>query len=686
MNKPDLIRKIKSLETLTNTEKADLIALLNNTKKYGLVWEDKPEEVEKELLTKLPVLQEVTERRILAVESEQGKVTPIAIGSEQGKVKNEQPELFDSVTPKSLTGDEAPSPFGEGVGGEVRKSVGGEVPNHILIEGDNLHALTALTFTHEGKIDVIYIDPPYNTGKKDEFRYNDDWVVKEDSFRHSRWLSFMYKRLKIAKGLLNETGIVFISIDDNEQSQLKLLCDEVFGEDNQMAIIIIQSNKRGQTYKDIAKTHEYLLCYTKRPDTGLSEIEKTEDDLNYFDDIGQFSIRELRNRNPKFGRFNRPNLFFPFYISTKQSDVNGFCLISLIKTEKFSIEVFPFNSEGKESCWRWSAPLVNKMNTKDISTTPIIAKQKRDGGWNIYEKYRKTTERVKSIWDEKEVISEKGSVELKELGMGSLFAFPKPIGLIKKALTISTKENSIILDFFAGSGTTLHATMQLNAEDGGNRQCILVTNNENSICEEVTYERNKRVIQGYTNAKGAQVPGLTNNNLRYYKTGFVPSAKTEVNRRLLTSASTELLMVKEDCYNDITQASGFDASRCCICTNDRGKYLVVVFHSRLQHEVVGQLCLFIQNIAFLSEKVRVYAFSPETEVLIEDFYAVADKINAVPLPDAIYNAYRATFKTLRIEKKNYRNTAPETDQEAVPEDAASENQTGLFNQNGEEQA
>ena len=275
---------------------------------------------------------------------------------------------------------------------------------------------------------------------------------------------------------------------------------------------------------------------------------------------------------------------------------------------------------------------------------------------------------------------------LRNIMLEKVFDNPKDENIISDLLQFSSTSKAIILDFFAGSGTTLHATMQLNAEDGGNRQCILVTNNENNICEEVTYERNKRVIRGYTNAKGAQVPGLTNNNLRYYKTGFVPSAKTEVNRRLLTSASTELLQIKEDCYNDITSASGFDASRCCICTNGRGKYLVVVYHSRLQHEVVGQLCLFIQNIAFLTEKVRVYAFSPETEVLVEDFYAVADKINAVPLPDAIYNAYRATFKTLRLEKKNYRNTAPVAEQEAVPENAASENQTVLFNQNGEEQA
>ena len=211
--------------------------------------------------------------------------------------------------------------------------------------------------------------------------------------------------------------------------------------------------------------------------------------------------------------------------------------------------------------------------------------------------------------------------------------------------------NALIVDFFAGSGTTLHATMQLNAEDGGTRQCILVTNNENKICEEVTYERNRRVIQGYTNSKGEWVPGLNNNNLRYYKTEFVPSAKTEANRRRLTQLSTELLQIKEDCYTDITEAEGFDRNRCSIYTNERGKYLLVVYYSRTQIEVTEQLSVWIASRTDLTEKVKIYAFSTEPEVLADDFYEVADRISAVPLPDAIYNAYRATFRTLKLDRQ-----------------------------------
>lgn len=306
------------------------------------------------------------------------------------------------------------------------------------------------------------------------------------------------------------------------------------------------------------------------------------------------------------------------------------------------------------------------MNTNKLSTTPLIAKQKKDGGWNIYEKYRKTTERVKSIWDEKEVISEKGSVELKELGMGSLFAFPKPVGLIKKALSISTNETSIVLDIFAGSGTTLHATMQLNAEDGGNRQCILVTNNENNIAEEVCYERNRRVIQGYTNSKGERVPGLTNNNLRYYKTEFVDSAKTEENRRKLTQLSSALLQIKEDCYEEVVLPETIASNQAQAFTNGNGKYLLVVYHHRKQTETSATLTAWIKQLTGVEGKIKLYAFSPETEILVNDFIEVAEKIDPVPLPDAIYNAYRNTFRILKLNKKYLRTT--QTDAETTNTD------------------
>src|SRR5665647_1747 len=218
MNKTDLIQKIKQLEGISQDERSYLINLVNTKKKYGLVWEDKPEDVEEQLRIQLPVLREVVERRIL------GKDLPREIKTTEPK----EATLFSSAENQGNQ--------------EVQKNHDSDsCPNHIIIEGDNLHALTALSFTHEGKIDVIYIDPPYNTGNKD-FKYNDSFVDKEDSFRHSKWLSFMDKRLRIAKRLLSEKGVIFISIDDNEQAPLKLLCDEVFAETNEIAMFIHKNN------------------------------------------------------------------------------------------------------------------------------------------------------------------------------------------------------------------------------------------------------------------------------------------------------------------------------------------------------------------------------------------------------------------------------------------------------------
>ena len=246
--------------------------------------------------------------------------------------------------------------------------------------------------------------------------------------------------------------------------------------------------------------------------------------------------------------------------------------------------------------------------------------------------------------------NESAKKEIEELVTNDYFDYPKPVSLIAFLLKLKAFNNPTILDFFAGSGTTLHATMALNEEDGGNRQCILVTNNENNICEEVTYERNKRVIKGFTNTKGVKIEGLKNNNLRYFKSEFIPSSKTEQNKRLLTQASTELICIKEDCYQDITEKDGFNRLHCGIFTNGIGKYLVVVYHSRQINTVCEDLVQFIKGLE-TTEKVKLYAFSPEKETLLEDFYEVQDKIDAVPLPEAIYNAYRATFRILRLDKK-----------------------------------
>jgi len=376
----------------------------------------------------------------------------------------------------------------------VGEGVNEDQTRNIFIEGDNLEVLKLLQKSYSGQINMIYIDPPYNTGK--DFIYPDDFSQPLDNYLkltgqksvegvglvtnpessgrfHSSWLSMMYPRLRLASGLLDENGIIFVSSDDNEIHNLRQVMNEVFGEENFQSVIVVQSNKRGQTYKQIAKTHEYILIYTNDPSVKLGELEKEGSSLPFKDSLGDYDLWELRNRNPKFGRFNRPNLFFPIYVAPSLKDESGFAKVSLTRDKSYQLEVLPLNSEGRESCWRWGKEKIQALDLTG-NTPVIIARQKRDGKWNIYEKSRKSTTKVKSIWTETEVISEQGTIELGELGLSGVFDHPKPVALIKKCIQIAMDKNGIVLDFFAGAATTGHSVFQQNAEDGGNRRFILV--------------------------------------------------------------------------------------------------------------------------------------------------------------------------------------------------------------------
>jgi adenine-specific DNA-methyltransferase len=369
--------------------------------------------------------------------------------------------------------------------------------NSVFIEGENLEVLKLLYKAYYGRVKMIYIDPPYNTGK--DFIYPDNYADPLDTYLrltgqkdavgnvltsnpetsgryHSAWLSMMYPRLFVARQLLRDDGVIFVSIDDNEEASLRLMMDEVFGEENFLAVIVVQSNKRGQTYRQISKTHEYLLAYTRSSDVLLGEFTKKEgeSDLTFQDDLGKYVPRDLRNRNPKFGRFNRPNLFYPTYVNAQQVDKDGFSPVSLVRDKAYSLEVLPLNSEGGESCWRWGKQLMQANLCSETLKSQVVAKGKSGGGYWIYEKYRKETYKAKSIWTETNVISEQGTMELGALGLGGAFDFPKPIALLKKALQLSSGESDLILDFTAGSATTAQAVLEINREESTNRRFILV--------------------------------------------------------------------------------------------------------------------------------------------------------------------------------------------------------------------
>lgn len=383
-----------------------------------------------------------------------------------------------------------------------------DTTQNLYIEGDNLEVLKLLQKSYHKKVKMIYIDPPYNTGKdfvyKDNFRDNIKNYLEitgqvdsdgnklstnsETSGRyHSDWLNMMYPRLKLARNLLKDDGVIFISIDDNEVANLRKLCDEIFGEDNFVGNITVVGNPRGRDYGGIARMHDNILVYSK---TNLYEMNNLLDNEKVFpfrDEIGEFEIRELRNRNITFNSNNRPNLYYPFYINPLKQDTNGFFEISLDRKEGW-IELYPKASQGVNTVWRWGKP----KSLENININ-IVGKAMVDGGWQIIEKYRERTVMARSVWWDKDVNTEKGTLLLKKIFDGKYFDFPKPIELISRAIEMGSDKNDLILDFFSGSATTAHAVMTLNSEDGGDRKFICVQ------LPESTDEKSESYKAGYKN-------------------------------------------------------------------------------------------------------------------------------------------------------------------------------------------
>ncbi len=386
-------------------------------------------------------------------------------------------------------------------------SSGNPDASNLLVQGDNLEALKALLPYYAGKVKCIYIDPPYNTGNEG-WVYNDNvnsaeikaWLGKvvgkeaEDLSRHDKWLCMMYPRLRLLREFLREDGFIAVSIADSEIQHLKMMMTEVFGEQNFVAEVVVETNARGTTYKAIARTHEYCLIYSRSPAAELSEVSDTEREFRFRDDRGGYELWELRNRNPRFSRDNRPNLFFPIY-----ADPNPFehdhHRVTLERVSEDQIEVLPIDSQGKDDCWRWSSKLI-LAKTLQGQSPDLVARQTRDGKWTAWQRARKNTRSPKSILRGSEYLNETGTTLLTAMQMRGEFDFPKPVGLIRTILEMATDEEDLILDSFAGSGTTGHTVLDLNKQDGGNRKFILVEMDE-QIAPDITAERLKRAINGY---------------------------------------------------------------------------------------------------------------------------------------------------------------------------------------------
>lgn len=403
------------------------------------------------------------------------------------------------------------------------ESVDFDNTQNLYIEGDNLEVLKVLRETYLGKVKMIYIDPPYNTGN--DFVYNDDFAQGKTEFEqnsglfdeegnqtidpmlrntesngrfHTDWLNMIYPRLKVAKDLLSDDGVIFISIDENEFENLIKLGNEIFGESNHIGEIIVRSNPRGSmSTAEIANLHEYLVLFSKNriecKILGHILTENMTSEYKYKDENGSYRLLGLRMRGGFWRRSDRPNLFYPIYVDPK----TGF--VSLEKKGNYIEEILPIQpSTMEDGTWRWSK---EKFNS-DIHL--LIGKKVIRNGekyWDIFQKdYLNNDEtekrtKVKSIWDESEINYQNGTVEIKTIfNKSGIFDYSKPVFFLYRILEmLSFKSTDIVLDFFSGSATTAHAVMQLNAEDGGNRKFIMVQ------LPEKTNEKSEAYKAGYKN-------------------------------------------------------------------------------------------------------------------------------------------------------------------------------------------
>jgi len=530
---------------------------LEDRKKYGIVWEEKKEDVFEQCKQQLPVLKEVKNKEI--------------------------------ITDKNK-------------------------PVNLLIEGDNYHALSVLNYTHKKKIDIIYIDPPYNTGNKKEWKFNDHWIDKEDAYRHSKWISFMKKRLELAKKLLKDTGIIFVSIDDNETSQLKLLMDDpdLFGESNFIAKLVWRKKYGGgKGSRFFVDLHEYVLCYAKNINMiegftiSRSEEQKKAFNLEdkYLKERGKHYIRPLKS-----GLAYRKNLIYPIECP------NG----------------FKINTQ-----WICSKETFEQL----LKEERIVFKKLKNGKYNVYKKFYEN-DRGGEVLPESIIYdlayNQNGKEEIKDIfnikeGREVPFENAKPTKLIKYLISTHphTRE-AIVLDFMAGSGSTGHAVLQLNKEDGGRRSFILCTNNENNICTDICHPRIKKVIEGYKSLKGEEIEGLRG-SLKYFKTSFVDAEPTDKNKCKLTEQATEMLCVKEEAFELVSDKKKFK-----IFKNDN-HYTGIIF---------DQLAIpqFKKAIKGIKANFSVYVFSLGDDTFEEEFTDLKQKVRLSPIPEAILRVYRRIFK------------------------------------------
>jgi adenine-specific DNA-methyltransferase len=482
-------------------------------------------------------------------------------------------------------------------------------PVNLLIEGNNYHSLAVLNFTHQAAIDVIYIDPPYNTGQND-FIYNDKIVDEEDPYRHSKWLSFIQRRLQLAKNLLKDTGLIHISIDDHELAQLRLLCDEVFGEKNFLAIQVWRGmHTVRNTSKDFNHNTEYILTYARNK-KALIEPGKAETYLRVGrDKTDSYPHDDGDNKGPyKFDPLHARNYYTPYKYTFK----NGVSWTAPKgRYPAYAEETLKEFEANKEINFDGKEPR-RKRYLKDVQegVPPNTLLPSEEVGFN-----KDGTSLLAAMFGDK------------------VFDQPKPVNLVKYLLSIKNKKidpkNITILDFMAGSGTTGHAVLELNKEDHGQRKFILCTNNENNICTDVCYPRIKKAIQGYKSS-GENIAGL-GGNLKYYACDFVEAEPTDQNKRKLVSESTEMLCIKENAFELVQDGDDFKIFK------NTDKFVGLVFYE----EAIDD---FKKAIKKIKGHFNVYVFSLGDDAHEKAFNDVKSRVTLCAIPEVILKVYREIFK------------------------------------------